>query len=1198
MKENVFTFDAVQFNKLFPFYILLNKELEIIDGGKSLLKLYPDAIAQPLSGIFTISRPSFTAIKIDDLQALHDQPVVLKSLQKNSNLSLRGQFEFLPAAEQCIFVGSPIFNSVDELTEHHLSIPDFANHDASIDLLHLVKAKENISEDLKELLKILHYKKEQQHREQQEIKRLSLVASLNESGVIFINRECSILWSNEGFSNFTGYAPDEILNKFFYELGDGPLFDKDAMFMIIEELEQGKTIETEFAYYKKNGQLSWCKGKGQPIPGATGADQRFFMIVEDVTDKRQQDEKLKILSLIAEDNINAVIIADADGRIEWVNKSFTNITGYHLNEVKGKKPGHLLQGGQSSNETKRFMHEQLSKGNDFNAEIVNYSKDGRPYWINVQCQAIKDASGKINGFFAIEEDITEKKLSSQRLQESEKRLSALITNLHSGILVEDENRKIVLANALFCEMFNIAATPEMLTGTDRSQLALHADEIFKKPADFIRDIEKLLDEKKLVIDDILQLQDGRYFSRDYIPIYIEDVYRGHLWKYTDITAQKHAENALLIREEKYRGIIANMNLGLLEVDTNEIIQFANNSFCEMSGYSTDELIGNYAPLLFIDKDALPISEEKNIKRVAGVSDAYEMQARNKKGEPKWWLISGAPRYNDDGEMVGSIGIHLDITDHKLMEVQLKAAKEVAENAQAAEQEFLANMSHEIRTPLNAIAGMTYLLQDTPVSDEQQEYLDVVQSSTDILLRLVTNILDISKIEAGKIEANIKEIDIMHLLKGLEKTIRIQHKNSDVKIVFEYPGTPAHYMESDDLMITQVLLNLLSNASKFTTTGQIKLQAELYSNHDDKVLFNVMISDTGKGMSKQEQNSIFEKFVQGGDEDSRAKGTGLGLAITKKLIEFLKGTIYVQSREGEGTKFTISIPMRMGKSALAGDAQPDVTEKTYNLAGVKVLVAEDNEVNRKYIGKLLSKWGVNYKFAVNGQEAVDMLSAKDSFDMVLMDLQMPVKDGIEATLDIRSSQKWYSNIPVIGVSATAIIGLKQKARESGINDFVTKPYTPIQLQSAMGRHLKAVPVNVAIDEFVEKEDGLFEFSDKLNTRHLKELIDGDFEYAKVLFEIFENTIVPQIEDVKRLYSQNDCAAFSRLIHKIKPTFAMVGIPGFDGLLQYLETQSGSINDLTQLQVSYEDFLVKVGLYIPVINHEKQRLENYLAAKQTA
>lgn len=1197
MPDRAIHFEPGQLNRLFPYYLLLGDGMQVTGAGRSFRKLMPDAPGLPMGEVFSIVRPSIQIQHFGDLELLKNQIVVLELPNRVNPIKLRGQIEYITESNEYLFVGSPWVASVDEIREQQLSLTDFSLHDATIDLLHVIQSHENVASDLKEVLDILNRKKEELKHEKEQLRKLSLVASLNENGVVFIDENELIQWANEGFIQMTGFTESEITNQYFCRPGQLQEESASSMKAMLQMLADGHSVQDEIEYTRKNGSSFWCRIKGQPFPESTNGKRQFFLIVEDVTTARKQENEMKIMSLIAADNINAVIIADASGTIEWVNKSFTKMTGFSLEEARGKKPGQFLQGPLSDPETVRFMHDQLKNGQEFTSEILNYAKSGEAYWVNIQCQPIRNQEGQLTGFFAIEENITEKKLASQRLLESEKRLSSLITNLQAAILVEDEHRRIVLTNPLFCEMFGIPVPPDQLIGADCSQSAEQVKHLFLHSETFVNDISHILHQKQLVLGDVLELADGRFFSRDYIPIYIDEQYRGHLWKYTDITAERLAQNALLIREEKYRSIIANMNLGLLEVDVDEVIQFANNSFCEMSGYTMSELVGKSAPDLFTEQDMQVISSGKNEIRRQGISDAYEIRVRNKTGDYKWWLISGAPRFNDAGEMVGSIGIHLDITEQKVLQEELRQAKEQAENAQAAEQEFLANMSHEIRTPLNAIAGMTYLLQDTSVNREQKEYLEVIQSSTEILLRLVTNILDISKIEAGKIEANEREIDLMRMLKGLEKTIRIQHKNTAVKVFFDYPKNPVKYVVSDDLLITQILLNILTNASKFTETGEIRLHAELYSNQDDKVLLNVVISDTGKGISREEQAHIFDKFIQAGDEESRAKGSGLGLAITKKLVEFLNGTIHLESTPGKGSRFTIMLPLKKAKQHPKQIAHRETpANPLYELNGYRVLVAEDNEVNRTYIGKLLHKWGVLYDFAMHGEEVLPMLRAKGPYDLILMDLQMPFKDGIEATIDVRNSGEAFSDIPIIGVSATAIIGLKHKARESGINEFVSKPYTPSQLQSAMGQFLRFRSVSEADQPAPESEpSGTFKFHPELNGNQLMELIGDDYEHAKVLFEIFESTVLPQVDESKTLFAENKPIPFSRMIHKVKPTFSMVGIPGFDQLLMQLERQAAQLTDLEPLREPFEKFLSMADHFRPIIRSEIERLQHYLKTR---
>ena len=525
---------------------------------------------------------------------------------------------------------------------------------------------------------------------------------------------------------------------------------------------------------------------------------------------------------------------------------------------------------------------------------------------------------------------------------------------------------------------------------------------------------------------------------------------------------------------------------------------------------------------------------------------------------------------------------------------LNEKSSIAKKALMAEQFFLSNLNHEIRTPLNAIAGMTYLLQDTSVNDEQKEYVDVIQSSTEILLQLVSNILDTSNIETSNIEPSFKEIDIIKLLKGLEKTIRIRHKNNAVKLNFIYPNSANHYVVSDDVIITQILLNILTNASAFTNAGEINLTAELFINHDDIVLLKVVISHTGKYLWLVGQQNTVDKFLSITEQENKAVQTDAGLANTKKLIAVLQGTINIESEEEKGTIFNIVLPLKKGKATIIKMEQHATVEmQEQNFKGCKVLVAEDNELNRKYIGKLLDKWQVDYDFAFDGQEAIDALKKGKQYQLILMDLQMPVKDGIEATIEIRQSNSWYVSIPIIGVSATAIIGLKQQAKAAGINNFVAKPYTPFQLQTAMAQFLQISFVDTSFaQQNTAQVNTNFQFDSQLNAELLKELINDDYEYAKVLFEIFENTILPQIEGVKKAYADNACDVFSKLIHKIKPTFSMVGIPALQELLTTLEIQAAATQNIHTCHNLYTAFLQQLDVYIPIIKNERKRLEVFL------
>jgi CheY-like chemotaxis protein/nitrogen-specific signal transduction histidine kinase/HPt (histidine-containing phosphotransfer) domain-containing protein len=487
----------------------------------------------------------------------------------------------------------------------------------------------------------------------------------------------------------------------------------------------------------------------------------------------------------------------------------------------------------------------------------------------------------------------------------------------------------------------------------------------------------------------------------------------------------------------------------------------------------------------------------------------------------------------------------------------------------ATQTFLENISHEIRTPLNAIAGMAYLLYDTTLNTEQKEYVEIIQNSTEVLVSMVANVLDTSATAPLKSTINQQQIDIATVLKGIEKTIRIQHKNNQVALQIDYPVYAIPNIISNEWLITQLLHQLLTVSTKVITHGQVHVQVACTNKQVDAISFSVLTTVSTTNFAQANYQQLFNDVY--------------------KLVENLQGTVLVK-KETQTLVINIQLPFLLAK-ATNNSTYLLAAKQQYSFKGSSVLIAEDNEVNRKYIGKLLHKWQVDYDFAFDGEQAIALLKSGKNYQLILMDIQMPIKDGIQATIDIRNANEWYSSIPIIGVSATAIMALQQNAIACGINTFIAKPYTPAQLQMAMAQFLQTTfeqPSAKATDSGT----GIFVFNSLLDIEKLHELINDDYEYAKALFEIFESTILPQIEDVKKAFANNECELFSKLIHKIKPTFTMVGIPGVHELLNTLEVQSAATNNIGHCQNLYEDFLQQLDIYVPIVKNEKLRLAAFL------
>lgn len=400
-----------------------------------------------------------------------------------------------------------------------------------------------------------------------------------------------------------------------------------------------------------------------------------------------------------------------------------------------------------------------------------------------------------------------------------------------------------------------------------------------------------------------------------------------------------------------------------------------------------------------------------------------------------------PLLDAGGRMIGIGGIATEITERVQYQHQLIAATREAQSAKSMQELFLANMSHEIRTPMNGIQGMTDLLLDTPLTDQQKEFARIIKRSVNNLLVVVNDVLDFSKIKAGKLAIEKIEFRVKDVVENAraifahriaKKGLRLQ-----VEIDEEIPDT----LKGDPYRLNQVLVNLIGNAIKFTEAGWIKLTVKAQERTSGHVILLFSIADSGIGIPEDSIPYIFDHFSQAGlDISRRYGGTGLGLAICQQLLQLQGGEITVESRENEGSTFTFRLTYGYNKP---GDkdapVQPGIGDPfhTQALSGRRFLVAEDNEVNQQLMDHVLKKAGGHVTIAVNGQEAVTYLQGGQTFDLVIMDLQMPVMDGYAATRYIR--QELQLSVPIVAMTATALVDEQLRCLEAGMNDYMTKPF---------------------------------------------------------------------------------------------------------------------------------------------------------------
>jgi PAS domain S-box-containing protein len=503
-----------------------------------------------------------------------------------------------------------------------------------------------------------------------------------------------------------------------------------------------------------------------------------------------------------------------------------------------------------------------------------------------------------------------------------------------------------------------------------------------------------------------------------------------------LTSQLRTKNLQLgLQEEKFRNIIENMNLGLLEVDNYDVIQYANNTFSSISGYSLDELKGELAHKLFTKKEDEKIIEGVIDERKKGQSGNFEVTILTKNREERIWFVSGAPNYNDKGEIIGSIGVHLDITERKMLEVALENARDKAQEASKTKEMFLANMSHEIRTPLNVILGMTRLIMKEDLNERLSEYVKHSQYAANHLLSIINDILDLSKIEFGEMNLQLNQFNLHTLSNAIESIFTPNAEEKGLMFKYHISNEISECLIGDDVRIRQVLINLIGNSIKFTDAGYVSLNVMLKEDLDESQRISFEIKDTGIGMSEEFMNQIFDKFSQEANQANRKyAGTGLGMTICRDLLTLMDSELQIHSEKEIGT--IISFEILFSKSKIENSPLKRIDFELIDLTGVKVLLVEDNKINRLIAGKALEMLGTTYVEAINGIEAIEILK-NESFDLILMDIQMPEMDGVEATKWIRNQMN--ISTPIVALTANVFRQDIDSYLEIGMNDYIIKPF---------------------------------------------------------------------------------------------------------------------------------------------------------------
>ena len=629
----------------------------------------------------------------------------------------------------------------------------------------------------------------------------------------------------------------------------------------------------------------------------------------------------------------------------------------------------------------------------------------------------------------------------------------------------------------------------------------------------------------------------------------------------------------------YEAVVEDGSDIIFIVDYQGNILYHNASVRETLGYRAKSLIGknffNYVP-------AATLIDLKNQFRKS------EKRAYTEKVEFQFLCLDKSYRFLEFNAInlkhkEGLRGFILDCRDI----TQRKRDAEELVLLQKAKEQFLANISHEIRTPINGIAGMANLLGQTPSPEERETYLNAIKHSADNLKVLINDILDLAAIESGKLNFEIIAFNLKDLVPSLVSTFTYQAREKKLDLTYSIDEKLNKILLGDPVRLNQILINLISNAVKFTHTGSIHVHCSIEREQKGFCWVRIEVKDSGVGIPAEKLNTIFESFSQADASVTRKYGgSGLGLTIVKQLVELQKGRITVRSEELVGSTFIVHIPYPIGKAknlakTLTQEGHHQVILKTQQL---HVLLVEDNDINRLYAKSILKNWHCTTDTAENGLVAIEWIK-NYNYDVVLMDVQMPVMDGYETTKAIRMMAQPKRSVPIVALTANATKPDIEKCLAAGMNDYLAKPFTPEDLYRKLFKELKIVPQKKTIVLETDTPKPAKVKKKKLyDLNYLKKVSDNNEEFIREMVQTFVNSIPEVLQELEEALAINDWDRISRLAHKVKPTFTLIGLDDLKTSIVFIEVNSAKRTELEAVEKTTREFIAQCKIIIPELTQE--------------
>jgi PAS domain S-box-containing protein len=778
------------------------------------------------------------------------------------------------------------------------------------------------------------------------------------------------------------------------------------------------------------------------------------------------------LVAIVERAASAVIVSDPKGRIEWVNQGFVRLTGYSHTAVSGLHLDEVLCGDKTDPGARAALRAAIDTGSGCQVELLNYTRDRRPYWTQIDFQPIRSSNGTLTSFMAICTDVTERKGEQDGRHELLGRLQKMGSQLPGMVyqyrLRPDGTSHFPYASEGIRQVYGVS--PESVREDATGVLsALHPDDVIRVREGVAKSATQLThwrDEYRVCLADGRE----RWVLGNATPEPEPDgsvLWHGFI---TDVTERRNAMQAIADARTLLQNVLdAATEAAIIATDVVGLITVFNSGAERMLQYKSTEMIGR--KLTMQTGRAIDGFETLTYAAQQGEFSVRECTYVRKDGSTLTVSLSVTAIRSADGNISGYLSVATDVTERREARETLQAAKEAAERANRAKSEFLATMSHEIRTPMNGVLGFANLLRDTKLDDEQRDFVRTIEDSGQNLLAIINDILDFSKIEAGAMTLEDIPFDLSGALEEVVGLMagRAEEKHLDLGLSI-MPNVPRRIV-GDPGRIKQILVNLIGNAIKFTISGYVHVEVTALSK-DDNYELQISVRDTGIGISQAAQAVLFQKFTQADASTTRRYGgTGLGLAICRQLVDLMAGKIGIISTPGAGSTFWFAIPVEVAAATDFNAAPKEIAAAppAHSAIGaptafsmMRVLVVEDNSVNQKVAVRLLERLGCRVDVAGNGAEAVQM-ATRLPYGLVFMDCHMPEMDGFEATLEIRrhENERGLRAMPIVALTASVLQEDRDRCQSAGMDDIIGKPVQPAELAQLLRRFAPKDTAGVAV-----------------------------------------------------------------------------------------------------------------------------------------